>query len=56
MGENLQQLHERGEKISRIQDDSEELASDAGRFAEAAKAMRRKQEEKAKKGLFGGLF
>jgi len=56
LAQNAKKLNERGEKISRIQDDSEALASESAKFADAARKVRQEQEAQAAKGLFGGLF
>ena len=55
-GGNLQALKARGEKLSRLNDKAAELEAGASEYAGLAKELRRREEEKAKKGLFGGFF
>lgn len=52
MGENLQKLNERGEKLSNIQEKTARLEQSASDFAASAKKLREQQEA----GSFFGLF
>ena len=55
MADNLRAMHERGERISQIQEASEQMANESRNFRDAAKRMREKAEAR-NKGFFGGLF